>query len=67
MHFSNSCLTYLHREREQNEWKHIKQKNANLSHKVALISGGISASIYLHDVIWVFSKGKKNKKRRIYQ
>jgi hypothetical protein len=42
-------------------------KSANLSHKVALISGGISATIYLYDVIWVFSKGIKNKKRRIYQ
>ena len=45
----------------------IHYKNANLSHKVALISCGISASIYLYDVIWVFSKGRKNIKKRIYQ
>lgn len=37
-------------------------KNANISHKVALISGAVSASIYLHDIIWVLSKGAKNKK-----
>ena len=36
--------------------------NANISHKIALISGGISASIYLYDIIWVISKGAKNKK-----
>jgi hypothetical protein len=36
--------------------------NANVSHKIALISGGISASIYLHDIIWVISKGAKNLK-----
>ena len=36
--------------------------NANISHKLALISGGISASIYLYDIIWVISKGSKNIK-----
>jgi hypothetical protein len=36
--------------------------NANISHKIALISGGISASIYLYDIIWVISKGAKNLK-----
>lgn len=36
--------------------------NANISHKIALISGGISASIYLYDIIWVLSKGYKNLK-----
>ena len=36
--------------------------NANISHKIALISGGISASIYLYDIIWVTSKGAKNLK-----
>ena len=36
--------------------------NANVSHKIALISGSISASIYLYDIIWVISKGAKNKK-----
>jgi len=36
--------------------------NANISHEIALISGGISASIYLHDIIWVISKGAKNLK-----
>ncbi len=36
--------------------------NANTSHKIALISGGISASIYLYDIIWVISKGAKNLK-----
>jgi len=36
--------------------------NANTSHKIALVSGGLSASIYLYDIIWVFSKGIKNIK-----
>ncbi len=36
--------------------------NANISHKIALISGGISASIYLYDIFWVLSKGAKNIK-----
>jgi hypothetical protein len=36
--------------------------NANISNKIALISGGISASIYLYDIIWVISKGFKNLK-----
>ena len=36
--------------------------NANISHKIALISGGISATIYLYDIIWVISKGFKNIK-----
>ncbi|MFT5077257.1 MAG: hypothetical protein ACJAX7_002388 [Saprospiraceae bacterium] len=36
--------------------------NANISNKIALISGVISASIYLHDIIWVISKGAKNLK-----
>lgn len=36
--------------------------NANISHKIALISGGISATIYLYDIIWVISKGAKNIK-----
>ena len=36
--------------------------NANISHKIALISAGISASIYLYDIKWVISKGAKNIK-----
>lgn len=36
-------------------------KNANISNKAFLLSGSIAASIYLYDVIWVFSKGIKNK------
>lgn len=36
--------------------------NANINHKIALISGGISATIYLYDIIWVISKGAKNIK-----
>jgi hypothetical protein len=36
--------------------------NANISHKIALISAGVSASIYLYDLIWVLSKGAKNMK-----
>jgi hypothetical protein len=36
--------------------------NANINHKISLISRGISASIYLHDIIWVISKGAKNLK-----
>jgi hypothetical protein len=36
--------------------------NANISHKIALFSGGISASIYLYDIMWVISKGSKNIK-----
>jgi hypothetical protein len=34
--------------------------NANISHKIALISGTISATIYLNDLIGVVSKGAKN-------
>ncbi len=36
---------------------------ANNAHKVALISAGISASIYLYDIGWVLSKGTKNRKQ----
>jgi NACalpha-BTF3-like transcription factor len=36
--------------------------NANLTHKIALISAGISASIYLYDIIWVLVRGSKNLK-----
>jgi len=37
--------------------------NANISHKISLIASGISASIYLYDIIWVISKGAKNIKK----
>lgn len=33
---------------------------SNLSHKIALITCSISASIYLYDLIWVFNNGLKN-------
>lgn len=36
---------------------------ANISHKISLISTGISASIYLYDIFWVISNGSKNIKR----
>lgn len=36
--------------------------NANTLHKIALISGGVSATIYVYDIIWAFSKGCKNRK-----
>lgn len=36
--------------------------NSNISHKIAIISGCVSASIYLYDIIWVLSKGTKNMK-----
>ena len=39
---------------------------ANNSHKTSLILSGLSATIYLYDVIWVFSKGIKNKKEAKY-
>ena len=41
----------------------VHYDNANLSNKVALVSGGISASIYVYDIFWVLSKGAQNKKR----
>jgi hypothetical protein len=34
--------------------------NANISHKISLVSGGISATIYLNDLIGVLLKGAKN-------
>ena len=37
--------------------------NANTSHKVYLVSGALSASIYLYDIVWALSKGSKNKKQ----
>lgn len=40
--------------------------SANNSHKVALISIAVTSSIYLYDVIWVFSKGIKNQKETKY-
>jgi hypothetical protein len=33
---------------------------ANLFNKIAIVSGGISATIYVYDIIWAFSKGCKN-------
>ena len=57
---------YLNEKNDQRQMN-IYYNNANTSHQIALISGGISASIYLYDVIWVFSKGRKNIKKRIYQ
>ena len=38
-------------------------KNANTSHKVYLVSGALSASIYLYDIIWAISQGSKNQKQ----
>lgn len=35
---------------------------ANTANKVFLISGGIAATIYIHDFFWVFGKGIKNNK-----
>jgi hypothetical protein len=40
----------------------IYYNNANIGHKIALISGGLSATIYLNDIIGVISKGAKNIK-----
>jgi hypothetical protein len=37
-------------------------ESADISHKVSLAAAGISATIYIHDFFWVFSKGLKNKK-----
>jgi len=36
--------------------------NANISHKIALLSGGLSASIYLYDIFGALSQGAKNLK-----
>lgn len=36
---------------------------ANIANKIFLISGGISATIYIHDFFYVISKGAKNAKR----
>ncbi len=33
---------------------------ANFGHKMALIAGGVSVSIYIYDVFWVLFKGSKN-------
>lgn len=38
-------------------------QSADISHKVSLAAAGISATIYIHDFFWVFSKGLKNKKQ----
>lgn len=40
--------------------------NANVSNKIALVSGGLTTAIYLHDIIWVFSKGLQNSKKSQY-
>ena len=37
-------------------------QNANFSHQLALISAGVSATIYLYDICWVWSRGLKNKR-----
>jgi|WetSurMetagenome_2_1015567.scaffolds.fasta_scaffold00376_14 hypothetical protein len=34
--------------------------NANIANQAFLVSGGIAASIYIYDFIWVFRKGIKN-------
>ncbi len=34
--------------------------NANLANQAFVASGGVAASIYIYDFIWVFSKGVKN-------
>jgi len=36
---------------------------ANTYHKLALVWGGVAASIYVYDLIWVFAKGCKNVKQ----
>lgn len=64
--YSNKQYEAYLNETDQRQMN-IYYNNANTSHQIALISGGISASIYLYDVIWVFSKGRKNIKKRIYQ
>ena len=40
----------------------IFYEKANLSNKIALVAAGLSATIYVSDIIWVFTKGVKNKK-----
>jgi hypothetical protein len=34
--------------------------SANQSYKTSLIAGGIAATIYIYDILWVISKGSKN-------
>ncbi len=36
--------------------------NANISHKITLIPGGLSASIYLYDIFGAIAQGAKNTK-----
>lgn len=36
---------------------------ADIANKVFLVSGGFAATIYLHDILWVFGKGIKNNKQ----
>ena len=35
-------------------------KSSNSWKKTSIIFGGVSASFYLYDIIWVFGKGFKN-------
>ncbi|MDB4583542.1 hypothetical protein N9164_10345 [Draconibacterium sp.] len=35
-------------------------EKADIANKVFLVSGGIAATIYIHDILWVFGKGIKN-------
>jgi len=41
---------------------YLHEENAKISHKISLITGGISAIIYINDIIGTFSKGVKNIK-----
>jgi len=38
-------------------------KAANISHKTFLVAASLSATIYIHDIIWVISKGNQNQKK----
>lgn len=60
--FSNAQYnSYLTATNQNNINSHYQ--NATLGHQIALISAGVSASIYVYDIFWVISKGVKNRKQ----
>jgi hypothetical protein len=51
---------YLDAQNSSESEQHYNKSNT--LHKISLFSGGFAATVYIYDVIWVFSKGNKNLK-----
>jgi hypothetical protein len=67
-------LAYLYRDDQYSRYKSsVTQQdmdkyflNANISHKIFLLSAGFGASVYIYDFVWAYKRGVKNLKDSKY-